>query len=183
MRDGKKSWRLADAKDIYIIDTDVLAHIWFRRDSDEIYRGLIALAEKGTVRTVRQTFEELEKHKPVFEHLKDYKDRFQMPIDHQFCAEVKERIEILGKDAPHLWAQTGGKNPDPADPWMIAVAATYGYTVVTDENPRSPFMVPAACRLPKIGCECKRGPQFLVEVGIVTKVEPAHIEPHSFFNL
>jgi hypothetical protein len=76
----------------------------------------------------------------------------------------------------------GGKNPDPADPWIVAVATKYGYTVVTNESPRSTMRIPAACRLPKMGCRCIRGPHFLHEVGLVKEIKPEHIDPASFFN-
>jgi hypothetical protein len=91
-------------------------------------------------------------------------------------------MKILGNEAEYLWSQTGGKNPDPADPWIVAVATKSGYTVVTNESPKSPVRIPAACRHPKMGCRCIRGPHFLVEVGLVTEIKPEHIDPAYFFE-
>jgi hypothetical protein len=88
----------------------------------------------------------------------------------------------LGNNASYLWEQTGGRNPDPADPWIVAVAATYGHTVVTNESPRSPARIPAACKLPAIGCRCIRGPHFLLEVGIVTEIKYEFVDPAFFFE-
>jgi hypothetical protein len=88
----------------------------------------------------------------------------------------------LGNLAPYLADATGGKNPDPADPWIVAVAAANGYTVVTNESPRSPMRIPAACRLPTVNCRCIRGPHFLIEVGLVTEIKPEHIDPTFFFE-
>lgn len=105
-----------------------------------------------------------------------------MSAEQQFTSGVSNIIEELGNNASYLWEQTGGKNPDPADPWLIAVATTYGYSLVTDENPRSPSRIPSACKLPNIGCRCIRGPHFLVEVGLVKSIKPEHIDPHSFFS-
>jgi hypothetical protein len=91
-------------------------------------------------------------------------------------------MKILGNEAEYLWSQTGGKNPDPADPWIVAVATKSGYTVVTNESPKSPVRIPAACRHPKMGCRRIRGPHFLVEVGLVTEIKPEHIDPAYFFE-
>jgi hypothetical protein len=44
------------------------------------------------------------------------------------------------------------------------------------------FWPPAACRLPKIGCRCIRGPHFLHEDGLVKEIKAEHIDPASFFN-
>jgi hypothetical protein len=102
----------------------------------------------------------------------------------QFSAEVQARLEVLKKDAGHLWMQVGGKNPDPADPWLIAVAAAHKFTVVTDEKQESSIKILAACKLPKIACRCISGPHFLIEVGIVRleEIEPEHISPQAFFG-
>lgn len=172
---------MANEPKIYLVDVDVLARIHARSDSKDIYDGLIEMAGKKTVRTVRQTFDELKRFNTTHEILKAHRDKFQVPTDDQFCEKVKN-YETLGNEAKYLTEATGGKNPDPADPWIIAVAAAHGYTVVTNESPHSTQRIPAACRLPKIGCRCIRGPHFLIEVGLVKEIKPEHIDPHSFFS-
>jgi hypothetical protein len=167
---------------IYVIDVDVLARIHVRKDSEDIYAALIEMAEAKTLRTVRQTFEELKRFGPQYERLRIHRGKFQISTDDQFHSDVASLIEILGNEAGYLWPQTGGKNPDPADPWIVAVASKYGYTVVTNESPRSPLRIPAACKLPKIDCRCIRGPHFLHEVGLIKKIKPEHIDPHAFFT-
>lgn len=167
---------------IYVIDADVLVLIRMRRDSQDIYDGLIEMARAETLCTVRQTFDELKNFGDVNDILKAHRESFQINTEEQFCEDVSALIEILGNEANYLWEQTGGRNPDPADPWIIAVAKSYGYTVVTNESPRSPKRIPAACRLPKIGCRCIRGPHFLHEVGLVKEIKPEHIEPAAFFE-
>jgi Domain of unknown function (DUF4411) len=176
------SWQVANDGHIYIIDVDVLARIHVRKDSKNIYDVLIDMAQDKEIRTVRQTFDELKRFGTVNDILKGHRDAFQISAEEQFHENVSALIEILGNEAPYLWEQTGGKNPDPADPWIIAVAAQYGYTVVTNESPRSPMRIPAACKLPKIGCRCIRGPHFLHEVGLVKEIKPEHIDPAFFFN-
>jgi hypothetical protein len=167
----------------YLIDVDVLARIHVRKDSKDIYDGIIAMAEAGRVKTVRQTFDELKRFGKQFELLKKYRETFQILADAQFDPRVSAYIETLGNDpTTFLWEQTGGKNPDPADPWIVAVAATHGYTVVTNESPKSTVRIPAACRLPKINCRCIRGPHFLYEVDLVQEIKFEHIDPAYFFE-
>jgi predicted nucleic acid-binding protein len=173
---------VADDGHTYIIDVDVLARIHVRKDSEEIYEVLIELAAAQNLRTVRQTFDELKQFGSVNAILKAHREQFQIEVEEQFNEDVSKLIEILGNEASYLWEQTGGKNPDPADPWIVAVAANYGYTVVTNESPRSTMRIPAACRLPTIGCRCIRGPHFLHEVGLVKEIKPEHIDPAAFFS-
>lgn len=175
-------WRVTTEGTIYLIDVDVLARIHVRKDSDTIYAALIEMANDNTLRTVRQTFDELKRFGSVNDILKIHRDLFQISADYQFHEDVSKLIEVLGNKASYLWEQTGGKNPDPADPWIVAVAAKYGYTVVTNESPRSPMRIPAACRLPEIRCRCIRGPHFLHEVGLVKEIKPQHIDPAFFFE-
>ena len=118
----------------YLIDTDVLVHIRHRRDSERIYTELIEWAEQGVVKTVRQVFGELKIHEPVHKRLAPHRTKFIVPTEEQFAPEVQNYLDIIGDDASFLYAVTGGKNPDPADPYLIAVAAVWRYTVVTDES-------------------------------------------------
>jgi hypothetical protein len=166
----------------YLIDADVLIRIQERSDSEAIYDGLILLAAAGKLKTVRQALDEVKKYEEAYAFIKAHRDVFQLPTEEQYCQEVSDRIEFLGKNAGYLWSQTGGKNPDPADPWLIAVAATHGYTLVTNESPRKQKRIPAACRLDGSKCRCIRGPHFLVETGLVTEIKPEHIDPEGFFN-
>jgi Domain of unknown function (DUF4411) len=142
----------------------------------------IWMAKNGRLQTVRQTFDELKRFGPPYDILKNHREIFQISIDKQFGPRVSAYIETLGNEAPYLWEQTGGRNRDPADPRIVAVAATYRWTVVTNESLRKTMRIPAACRLPKIGCRCIRGPHFLMEVGIVKEIKPKHIDPTFFFN-
>ena len=168
---------------ISLIDTDVLAHIRSRSDSKEIYDGLIAIAERGQVKTVRQVFGELKKHKEAYKILKPHEKSFILSTELQYSSHVQAKLEIVKKEAGHLWQQVGGKNPDPADPWLIAAASAHSYTLVTDESQASASKIPAACRLPSLSAKCISGPHFLIEVGLVVEIKPEHINPHAFFGL
>lgn len=182
MLSANANWPVPNDGTIYLIDVDVLARIHVRKDSQKIYDGLVALADEAQLRTVRETFDELKRFAPQFEILKSHRDKFQIRADEQFDQRVSECIEHLGNSARYLWEQHGGKNPDPADPWIVAVAKVYGYTVVTNEKPKSETKIPAACRLPQMKCRCIRGPHFLYEVGLVTEIKPETIDPAYFFD-
>lgn len=168
---------------IHLIDTDVLEHVRFRPDSAELYQGLIALAQAGKLKTIRQVFGELKKHKEAYKILRPHEKDFLIPIEVQYCAEVRAKLEFVKTEAGHLWQQVGGKNPDPADPWLIAVAAAHGYTLVTDESQKSGAKIPAACKSTNLKCKCISGPHFLIEAGLVTEIKPEHISPHAFFDI
>lgn len=166
----------------YLLDTDVLRCVQLRKDSTAIYDALIVAAMAGIVRTVHQVMDELENQlPPVYDILKKYRSSFEIAKGDQYSKPVSDVIELLGNEASYLWPQTGGKNPDPADPWLIGSAKAFGYTVVTNESPRALTRIPAACRLPKLGVPCIRGPHFLLETGIVKDVKFETVEPASFF--
>jgi len=131
---------------------------------------------------VRQVFNELKKHKKAHAILSPHKDNFLIPAVQQYVDPVQECVEKLGNEADYLWEQTGGKNPDPADPWLIAVATVYGFTLVTDESQTSSKKIPAACKILGIKCRCISGPYFFHETKIVTKMLPEQISVHAFYE-
>ena len=168
----------------YLIDTNVLNRIGVRKDAQSIYQGLIDLASSGRLRTVHQVFDELKKRGPIpLAVLKEHRQPIEVPAEEQYDAAVSKAIEQLGNHKPSwLWPQTGGKNPDPADPWLVAVASVHGYTLVTNESQTSPIKIPAACR--HLKARCIRGPHFLFEVEIVNakEIKFEHIDPAAFFH-
>jgi predicted nucleic acid-binding protein len=176
------NWQQLGDLIIYLIDTDVLVRIHDKKDSVAIYKRLITMAAQGDLKTVRQVFDELGGHGPQYKLLGPHKNKFIIPAEEQYSAEVQKRIEILGAKAKYLWVQTGGKNPDPADPWLVAVASARKYTLVTNERQISTARIPAACKIPETQCRCITGPHFLHEVGIVTTINPAHISVSAFFD-
>jgi hypothetical protein len=147
-----------------------------------IYERLIARADAGEVKTVRQVFDEIQSDVPVYKILGPHRSTFVVPIEEQYAPEVQAIVERIGNDAPFLVPLTGGKNPEPADPFLIAVAAAYGYTLVTNESPLSPYKIPAVCKLPGITVKCISGAHFLVEVGIVQQIQLEHLDPARFFR-
>lgn len=166
---------------IYLIDTNVLVSIRNRADSSEIYSGLIRLARDGIAWTVRQVFDELKDQGASLQFIQKYRTDFVISAEQQYCAGVREKMEIVRTKAKWLNPGEGGSNPDPADPWLVAVAAHHKYVVVTNERQTSEFKIPAACRIEGIKCRCILGPHFLYEVGLVKTYNPAHISPDAFF--
>jgi hypothetical protein len=167
----------------YLLDSDVLGHAQERSDHESIFDGIVAGVKDGKVKTVRQVLGELKKFKIAFSKLNLHKAAFEVSAGLQYCPEVSDVIEKITNAVGDLFQQLGGKNPDPADPWLIAVAKVHNFTLVTDESPYSPKRIPAICKLSAISCPCIRGPQFLIETGIVSQMDPAHIDVHAFYGL
>jgi hypothetical protein len=92
MLNANANWLMPNDGTIYVIDVDVLARIHVRKDSQTIYDALIGMAEAKTLRTVRQTFDELRRFGPVNDILKGHRDLFQISADDQFHAEVSAYI-------------------------------------------------------------------------------------------
>jgi hypothetical protein len=182
MSNGSANWPALDKSTKYLIDTDVLAHIQQRKDSKSIYDGIIGQAALGKLKTVRQVFDELKRHKTQHAILSPHRKDFEVPIAEQMTEAVSEIIDWLQKNTPWLCAWTGAKNPDPADPWLIAVGKVYGYTLVTNESAFSSVKIPHACKLPHVGCRCINGAHYLLEVGVVTEMKPEHISWQAFFS-
>ncbi len=166
----------------YLIDSDVFMGIQHRSDFKEIYAGIRKLAQGGEIKTVRQVFTEMGPDSVLKEEIFPIKKVLLISKEEQYVSEVSERITLLHEEAPHLWGATGGSTKDPADPWLIAVAATYGYCLVTNEKQRSSRRIPAACKIIGTECECISGPHFLYKTKIVSTFDPAHIDPHAFFG-
>lgn len=173
---------MSNSEKIYLIDSDVLISIKQRDDSGHIYSEIGKLVEAGRVRTVRQVYKECRLDEVVKLWIEPLRDKFLIPPEDQYSEAVQLALGVLTEKAPHLWPQTGGNAKDPADPWLIAVAANFGFCVVTNENMRSSKKIPSACQIPEVSCDCISGPHFLYEMGIVTQINPAHISPKEFFG-
>lgn len=174
---------MPEFKNTYLLDTDVLGHIQDHPDSNRIYDEIIVGVVEGKVRTVRQVIGELRKFPEAYSKLFPFHTKFEIEASKQLCVQVSEIIDIIGNTAPGLYEQLGGKNPDPADPWLIAVAKVHGFTLVTDENPYSPKRIPMVCDHDGLKCHCISGPHFLVETGIIQDIRPEHISIRAFYDL
>lgn len=176
---------MPEFKTDYLIDADVLGHIQQRSDSNIIYGGIIEGILAGRVKTVRQVATgELKKFPEAYQALHPHNAAFEIGTERQFCPEVQTLLDLIPELAPGLFEQFGGKNPDPADPWLIAVAKVHGLTLVTDENRYSPKRIPMVCDLPQLKCKCISGPHFLMETGIVDEIKPEQIaDLRAFYEI
>jgi hypothetical protein len=165
---------------LYLIDTDVLVAIRKKKDSDRIYSHPLTMASQGDLKTVRQVFDELKSFGRSYAPVLNQRAKYLLPIGEQYSVAVQDKIEVLKQKAGYLWEQTG--SGDPADPWLIAAASTLKYTLVTNESKTSPKRIPAACNIPETHCRCISGPHFLVEIGLVKTINPAHISVDAFFS-
>lgn len=166
----------------YLLDTDVFVRICELKDKEKVFDRMIDMAGEGRLNTIRQVFGELKKHTIPIGMIKPHRSIFEVRPEDQYTTEVQAIIDELGNKAPWLWEQTGTGNPDPADPWLIAIGKSCGYTVVTNERQRAQKKIPSACRFPSIDCRCISGPHFLVEVEIVTDIRPEWIDTDAFFK-
>lgn len=167
----------------FLLDTDVFVHIQSHPESESIYDSLIEQAKAGNVKTIRQVFDELKRWAAPYQKLSPHRKSFLIPDAEQYSVEVAEFVEMVQDKASYLCCATGGNNPDPADPWLIAVAKALGYTLVTDEKKGSSVKIPAACKIPEIKCPCISGPHFFFISGIITELNPEHISPNAFYGL
>jgi hypothetical protein len=179
---GVKSVILPNEGNKYLLDTDVFVRICELAEMQKIFDSIIAMAAAGRVNTIRQVFGELKKWPIALGMLKPHRSTLEIEAKTQYTIEVQAIVDELGNKAPWLWEQTGTGNPDPADPWLVALGKTLGYTVVTNEGQRKEKRIPAACRFPTIDCRCISGPHFLVEVGIVSEIKPEWIDTDAFFK-
>ena len=166
----------------YLLDTDVFVRICELKERQKVFDLIIKMAGAGRVSTIRQVFGELKKWPIALGMIKPHRSIFEVKPEAQYTTEVQAIIDELGNKARWLWEPTATGNPDPADPWLIGIAKTRGYTVVTNEGQRKEKRIPAACRFPTIDCRCITGPHFLVEVGIVKDIKPEWIDTDAFFK-
>ena len=73
----------------------------------------------------------------------------------------------IAEDFSFLFDLTGSRNPDPADPWLIAAGKILGWTVITDERKTSTKKIPYVCRQQSLQVRCISGQEFFAEVGIL----------------
>lgn len=85
---------------------------------------------------------------------------------YQYTPEVLDWVGRISDNFEFLYDLSGAKNPDPADPWLIACARVYGYTLVTDERPTSTKKIPFVCRQQGVDVPCINGGDLLGQLGL-----------------
>lgn len=148
----------------YLIDTDALAHIGERQDADAILHGIESEIESNRLKTVEQVLDELRRW-PLIQNRLNAKKR-QFLIRNQYRPSIVTVAGQISDDFEFLYDMSGSRNPDPADPWLIASAKVLGFCVVTDERQQSTKKIPYVCRQQSLQVRCINGLTFLGEAGI-----------------
>lgn len=148
----------------YLIDCDAIAHCDGAANCDTILDGLERLVHQGTLRTVEQVYDELRRWPEIQGRFKPIKKQFLIA---QYTPEICAVVGQISEDFSFLYDLTGVRNPDPADPWLIAAGKVLGWTVITDERKASTKRIPYVCRQQSLQVRCISGPEFFKEVGIL----------------
>lgn len=149
---------------MYLIDCDAIAHLDGASHCDAVLTGLKQLISVDRLKTVEQVYDELRRWPHIQEQFKPIKKRFL--IDDQHATAIASLVGQIAEDFEFLFDQSGSRNPDPADPWLIAAGKVLGWTVITDERKTSTRKIPYVCRQQSISVRCINGPEFFAEVGL-----------------
>jgi hypothetical protein len=149
---------------VYLIDCDAIAHCEGRPDCAQVLAGLVTAIQAGALKTVHQVYDELRRWPAIRSSFTPYKKQFL--IENQYRTEISVLVGQISDDFPDLYDLTGSRNPDSADPWLIASAKVLGWTLITDERQTSTKKIPYVCRQQNLQVRCINGPTFFSEMGI-----------------
>jgi pentatricopeptide repeat protein len=141
---------VAERSDGYSIDSSSLIAIretfGSAADRNRAWAFLESLAKRGRLRVAEQVFDEMEKGE------EDDLERLQA-LDERCIVRITPELGIrAGRIASRFQGMSKPrKNPDKADPWVIAAAMEMNLTVVTEERPGSKS-IPTACK--NLGVDC-----------------------------
>lgn len=148
----------------YLIDCDVIAHLDGTAHCGACVTGLKKMVLAGTLKTVEQVYDELRRWPILQGEFKSIKHQF---LINQYTPEISRLAGQIADDFEFLFDLTGVRNPDSADPWLIAAGKVLGWTVVTDERQTSTKKIPYVCRQQSLQVRCINGVGFFKEAGIV----------------
>jgi hypothetical protein len=147
----------------YLIDCDAIVHTDGTPKCSAIRVGLKKLIVGDRLKTVEQVFDELRRWPHIQAEFKPLKKQF---LIRQYRPQIAALAGQIAEDFPFLFDLTGSRNPDPADPWLIAAAKVLGWTVITDERKLSTKKIPYVCRQQSLQVRCISGLEFFKEAGI-----------------
>lgn len=139
----------------YCIDTNALIDLWRRRYAPDVFRSLWKnlenLISEGRLIAPREVLNELEKYGDKNDELlkwaKKHKEMFK-DLDYDQLNQVRDIL----KHFP-TFVDTNKTTPE-ADPFVIALATSKGWMVITPEQPANLTANPAA--RPKIPNVCEQ---------------------------
>ncbi|MBM4135570.1 MAG: DUF4411 family protein [Nitrospira sp.] len=138
----------------YCIDTNALIDLWRRRYAPDVFRSLWKnlenLISQGRLIAPREVLNELEKYgdknDELLKWVKQHKEMFKDLDDDQL-----NQVRDILKHFPTL-VDTNKTTPE-ADPFVIALAMSKGWMVITSEQPANLTANPSA--RPKIPNVCE----------------------------
>lgn len=143
-----------EALPIYVIDTCALVNIRDLHKNDaKVWALLFKAVDDGRLKTVRQVFDELERHFPdVYKKLKTHKRKMIISDADLYSPLVVAELQEIQRLHPRLYRRF--MNGNPADPFLIAAAKASNYIVVTDEKsdgPKHKHKIPYVCLQRNVG--------------------------------
>jgi predicted nucleic acid-binding protein len=148
----------------YVLDTNVFISLQRLYPSDifsGLWKRIEELFENGTAISSDEVFEEIQKGSDELVAWAEKRKEYFYPSDESIQLKVKD---ILSKYGAMV---TSAKKPNAADPFVVALAAQMGCTLVTDEkrsgNERMP-KIPNVCDA--YGVRCVNFFSFLRELKI-----------------
>jgi hypothetical protein len=153
--------------EVYIFDCDELANLFQRDDLDGLWDRFVDMVNNGQVRTVDQVFCELKKFPRALDKYKHLKSQMCLSTADQYDESVTDYMDTIEEATPRLIDFMGRTSIcDPADPWLVAIAAARDWTVVTHEKRRGNKVnrsVYTACK--KLDVACLNLEEFLKVAG------------------
>jgi hypothetical protein len=130
--------------EVYLIDSSSIirldgkdrnppAHSYTAVERELVWEGLEKFTEAGRIKVIKEVREELERYDPVgLARLKQY------PAHRLIVRRTQKVVQAFQSiTSAHPDLMKGGSRYNPADPWLILVAERDGYTIITEELPRS----------------------------------------------
>ncbi len=154
---------------VFIFDCDELTNLYKRDDRKIIWDQFVRMVDMEEIKTIEQVFCELKKFPLAHAEYKRLKSRMCLPSAEQYDESVTDYMNEIEKATPKLIDFMGRMGPcDPSDPWLVAIAAAKGWTVVTHEKKKGngkSKSIYTACKA--LGVNCWNLHEFLTELGIL----------------
>lgn len=140
--------------DNYLIDTSALSNIDTREDSEKVWALIVKLIEQGRITICAQVLGEVRDNPYYKSRIKPYEQAIQAGDRNSNDVEYLSYVGQITYDHPAMSKARSEKNP--ADPYVVALAALEGYVVVADEtrNKRPSRKIPGVCDklVPPVRC-------------------------------
>jgi len=135
----------------YCIDTNAIITPWRTMFPPDIFsspwKKIEELIDQNEIIATREVLNELESiDDDIFNWIKNFKDTMFVDLNE----DEQHFVTQIHTDHPNL-VDPNKTNPD-ADPFIISISKFRNLTVITMENPRSPFNIPQVCNFYNVNC-------------------------------